>query len=68
MATPPHMAPVTVGGVTVDPALLHMSIPDDEPVLDDVEVMEEEALAPLPTSSRCFDCCHWDCLRISSAV
>jgi hypothetical protein len=29
MATPPHTAPVTVGGVTVDPELLRMSIPDD---------------------------------------
>ncbi len=39
------MAPVTVGGVTVDPAPLHMSIPDDEPMLDDVELTEEEASA-----------------------
>ncbi len=45
MAMPPHMAPVTVGGVTMDPALLHMSIPDDEPMLDDVEVTKEEASA-----------------------
>ncbi len=62
MATPPHMAPVTVGGVTVDPALLHMCIPDDEPMLDDVEMTEEEAsaleselvhlgMAPSPSSS-----------------
>jgi hypothetical protein len=37
MATPPHMARVTVCVVTVDPALIHMSIPNDEPMLDDVE-------------------------------
>jgi hypothetical protein len=52
MATPPHMAPVTVDSVTADPALLHMSIPDDEPMLDDVELTEEEASAPRPSPRR----------------
>ncbi len=59
---PSPRVPVTVGGVTVDPALLHMNIPDDEPMLDDVEVTEEEAsvleselvhpgMAPSPSSN-----------------
>jgi hypothetical protein len=58
MAKPPHMARVTVGGVTVDPALRHMSSPDDEPMLDGVEVTEEEASA-LERATSGTSAWHW---------
>ncbi len=56
MATPPRMARVTVGGVSVDPALRHMSSPDDEPMLDDVEMTEEEEASALERATSAWHC------------